>query len=64
MIREVRDGGLEVFVWTINDPEEAGKLLDMGVTGVTTDRPAWLRGELSERAQMAHSDELLPIGYQ
>ncbi len=38
--------GLEVFVWTINDPTEMKRLLDLGVDGIITDYPARARSVL------------------
>lgn len=35
--------GLEVWTYTVNDPAEARRLINIGVTGITTDRPGWLR---------------------
>lgn len=41
--------GIAVHVWTIDDPAEMRHLLDVGVDGIMTDRPAVLREVLEER---------------
>ena len=41
--------GIEVHVWTIDDPAEIGRLLDLGVDGIMTDRPLVLRQVFTER---------------
>jgi len=38
--------GLDVWCWTVNDPETAQKMKAFGVSAVTTDRPAWLKSNL------------------
>ncbi|MDF1575530.1 MAG: glycerophosphodiester phosphodiesterase family protein [Bacteroidales bacterium] len=40
--------GLDVWCWTVNDPETARKMQQLGVSAVTTDRPAWLKSNLQE----------------
>ena len=42
-VNEAHGLGLTVVVWTVNDPEAMGHLLDMGVDGIISDRPDVLR---------------------
>ncbi|UCD49477.1 MAG: glycerophosphodiester phosphodiesterase [Phycisphaerales bacterium] len=48
--QDVRDAGLGLYVWTVNDPVEAARLAKLGVAGITTDRPGWLRSQLGGAA--------------
>ncbi|MBF8291117.1 MAG: ugpQ, partial [Chloroflexi bacterium] len=51
LVQAAHDLGLPVHAWTINDPVEMARLLDMGVDGIMSDRPAVLRSLLEERGQ-------------
>ena len=46
---EVKAAGMGLFTWTVNSPDEAKRLAKLGIDGITTDRPAWLREKLGER---------------
>ena len=50
-LRRAHRAGLPVHVWTIDDPEEMNRLLDLGVDGIMTDRPGLLRSVLESRDQ-------------
>ena len=50
-IRRAHKRGMKVYVWTINDPTEMGRLLDLGVDGLVTDYPDRLRALLEERGE-------------
>jgi glycerophosphoryl diester phosphodiesterase len=42
--------GLQVHVWTIDEPDTMRSLFDMGVDGIVSDRPTLLREVIAERS--------------
>jgi glycerophosphoryl diester phosphodiesterase len=54
-IRRAHRLGLMVHVWTINDPAEMRRLLELGVNGLVTDRADLLRDVLLERGEWRNS---------
>lgn len=42
-VKAAHELGLEVHAWTVNDTEEMGQLIHLGVDGIVTDYPARLR---------------------
>lgn len=51
LIARAHRDGIAVHVWTIDDAVEMRRLLDLGVDGIMTDRPAVLKAVLEERGQ-------------
>ncbi|MDU0957920.1 MAG: glycerophosphodiester phosphodiesterase [Bradyrhizobium sp.] len=43
LIAEAHALGLSVIVWTVNRPQDMGRLMDIGVDGIISDRPELLR---------------------
>lgn len=49
LMEQASAAGLDVAVWTVNDPALAGRMLDLGVSGVVTDYPDRMREVWRER---------------
>jgi glycerophosphoryl diester phosphodiesterase len=47
-VSKIKAAGLKVFIWTVNDPAAAQKLVAAGVEGVTTDKPQLIREKLAK----------------
>jgi glycerophosphoryl diester phosphodiesterase len=50
LVQRAHAEGLQVNVWTVNDPDRIGALADMGVDGICTDVPDVARRVLDERS--------------
>jgi glycerophosphoryl diester phosphodiesterase len=50
-LRAAHQRSMPVHVWTIDDPTEVVRLLDLGVDGIMTDRPGVLKDVLVTRGQ-------------
>jgi glycerophosphoryl diester phosphodiesterase len=46
-VRKVHDAGLKLYTWTVDDAEVARKEATVGVDGITTNRPEWMREQLA-----------------
>ncbi|AGA29526.1 glycerophosphodiester phosphodiesterase [Singulisphaera acidiphila] len=43
-----KDAGLELYVWTVDDPTEARRMIDAGVGAITTNKAEWLKQQLGQ----------------
>ena len=44
----VKASDQKLYVWTVDDPQEAKRLVELGVSGITTNRPEWLREQIKD----------------
>lgn len=49
LVKQVKDAGLELYVWTINKPDRAKFYADLGVDGITTDDPVMVRKAITKK---------------
>jgi glycerophosphoryl diester phosphodiesterase len=45
-VQSIKNAGLQIYVWTVDDADAAQRLVKSGVQGITTNRPLWLREQL------------------
>jgi glycerophosphoryl diester phosphodiesterase len=48
-LKEARALGLEVIVWTVNDPARIAAMMDLGVDGIISDHPERVRAQMQKR---------------
>lgn len=48
-IKEAQALGLTVLAWTVNEPAQIARLMDLGVNGIISDRPDLVRAEMQRR---------------
>ena len=48
-VKEAQALGLQVLAWTVNDPAQIEKVLDLGVDGIISDRPDRVREAMQRR---------------
>ena len=53
LVARAREAGLGVWAWVVDDEERFAELIDMGVTAVTTNRPARMLAVVGSRSSAA-----------
>jgi glycerophosphoryl diester phosphodiesterase len=49
LVEQVKDAGLGIYVWTVDDLAEARRLIEAGVDGITSNKPAWLKEQIKKQ---------------
>jgi glycerophosphoryl diester phosphodiesterase len=49
-VKEAQSLGIEVLAWTVNQPRDIERVLDLGVDGIVSDRPDLVREAMARRA--------------
>jgi glycerophosphoryl diester phosphodiesterase len=57
--RATKAAGMDLYVWTVNDPLEMSRMISMGANGLITDEPALARRVLEIRADLNTPQRLL-----
>lgn len=47
MVREAKEQGLRIYPWTVNQPDDMRRLIDMEVDGIVTNKPDALKSVIS-----------------
>lgn len=58
-VRRAHARGKKVYVWTINDPVQMFRMLNLGVDGIITDKPAVARWVIERRSRLSSAERLL-----
>ena len=59
LLRSAREGGMDVLVWTVNDPGAMAELILRGVDGLITDHPGRAHGVNRELQELPAAGRLL-----
>ncbi len=46
VVDRIKNAGLKIFVWTVNDIQEAERYMKLGVNGIASDRASWIKKEI------------------
>lgn len=55
-VKRIRDAQLELYVWTVDDPQVARRFMQYGVDGITTNNAAFMRDQLKSAVPPAASN--------
>lgn len=47
LVHKINMANLSIYTWTVDNPEEAQDLLNMGINGITTNRAGWMKDQLN-----------------
>lgn len=53
VVEKIKSNDLKLYVWIVNDPRKADRLISYGVDGIMSDRTGWLRNKINLSGNLA-----------
>jgi glycerophosphoryl diester phosphodiesterase len=57
LVDAIHNAGAHIHVWTVDEPHDMNRLLDLGVDGIVTDRPDVLNAVLADRSHNGEAED-------
>ncbi len=51
IVTEIKEHGVSLYPWTVDEPEDMGAMIELGVDGMLTNRPDLLKEILSQNRE-------------
>jgi len=59
LVRSAREQNIDMYAWTVNNPDAIVRMINLGVNGIITDFPALAANVLEEMQEMTIAERLM-----